>query len=133
MVSPRPWVVVTGALAMGLGIGGAAATVLSGEGGQNEVVGPGVVLTAEPSAEPNLASSDDTPEPTVASDAPAAPVDRPARESSEQRRGATSPTSASPDPVAAPDPVPAPAPAPQPVVAGDDADSPSESSADSAD
>lgn len=129
MVNPRPWAVVSGALAVGMGMGAAAAAVLSGDDRQSEVVGPGIVLTSEPAGDESeaRASRDSATDTAAATDTPDAPTERPQQDPPGQTRAVPSPSAA------APQPVPAPPPAPQPVVVGDSADSASELSADSAD
>ena len=127
MTNPRPWVVVSGALAMGLGMSAAAASVLADDSRHSEVVGPGIVLTAEPSDDTRPDSRDEPPTTSAAADSPDAPVER-ARQPGRERPG--QPTTA-PDPPPASSPVPAPPPAPQPVTDSDSAGS--ASSADSPD
>jgi hypothetical protein len=130
MVSPRPWLVVSGALAVGVSMGAAAVTALSGDASQREVVGPGIVLTAEPSDEPNPTPNDEAGS-AAASTAPEAPVERPPRGESRER---PAPTTAGPaPPPAQPGPAPAPPPAPQPVTVAESDDSATEWSAESAD
>lgn len=117
-MNPRPWLVVSGALAIGAGVGAGSAALMTDTGGQSEIVGPGIVLTAEPSAEPD-------PTPSGAGE-PAAPT-TPAESDSKLVASPTPPTSEQPAQPAPAQPAPAPPPAPQPV---DDADSPDEMSDD---
>lgn len=128
-MSPRPWVVVGGALAVGIGMGAAAATGLSGEARKHEVVGPGIVLTAEPSDDPSPTSFDGR-SPAAVGTAPEASAGRATGGS--QPQSTPTPVDPAPQPDQ-PGPAPAPPPAPQPVTDAESDDSATEWSADSAD
>jgi outer membrane biosynthesis protein TonB len=130
MVSPRPWLVISGALALGVGVGAAGVTIMTGDGREAQVLGPGIVLTAVPSDDPGpTASSLPGPEATGAAvDSPEpTPVPEPAPVVTPVPAPAPPPPPPAPAPVA---PAPAPAPAPQPVDDDDDDDDDDEGSAD---